>query len=182
MGGRKVQGSRAQSKFLGLGVLSLIVAMASGPAGARIQRVVDSALDVSFVPPPYFQTQPVTKGGVVHFSLVPPDKSVTISTGGYKDKKLHNAPPMEPEQIKAACTTALSQLGKGFTITQSKRFLLDSQNGAECQFTDTSGRTVHWVGATVPAQMVLFMADWPKPPSKEQVTIFRQFLGGVQLF
>ena len=148
---------------------------------ATAGKVVDEDSSVSFTPPPYFQTSKLTTGGPFRFSLVPPDRSVTISTGGEFDRKLRNAAPFTPDQAKAFCGRA-GAAAKGLTLKQSNRFVLDSQNGVECQFAGSNGRTVHWIAAPVPAQLVLVMADWPKPPTKEQVAAFRQFLGGVQIF
>ncbi|AGY59685.1 hypothetical protein [Gloeobacter kilaueensis] len=165
---------------LAVGLGSCLGAVNPQPAWAG--KVIDQDLSVSFTPPPYFQTTKQTTPGPVHFVLVPPDKSVTISTGAQFDRKLHNAPPFSPAEAKALCNRAAALVPKGLVLKQSNRFVLDSQNGVECQFTGSAGRTVHWIGAPVPAQLVMFFADWPKPPSKEQVATFRQFLGGVQIF
>ncbi|MBC7882857.1 MAG: hypothetical protein H7Y37_16315 [Anaerolineae bacterium] len=145
-------------------------------------RIVDQALAVSFTPPPYFQATKEAEGKPVHYTLTPPDHTVTIRTGAQVDRKLGSAAPFSPTEAKALCVSANALVGKELTLKVSKRFVLDSQNGVECQFATANGRTVHWIGAPVPAQLVFFSADWPKVPTKEQVSAFRRFIGGVQIF
>ncbi|BAC88179.1 hypothetical protein [Gloeobacter violaceus] len=145
-------------------------------------KIVDGDLSLEFTPPPYFQTTKNPPGKPIHYVLTPPDKSVAISTGSQFDRNLRNAPPFDPAPAKAFCARAAAVIPKEVTLQKSNRFLLDNQNGVECRFAAPNGRTIHWVAAPVPAQLLMFMADWPKPPSKEQVATFRQFLGGVQIF
>jgi hypothetical protein len=159
--------------------LLLSVAMAT-PAWAG--RIVDQALSVSFTPPPYFQATKEAVGKPIHYTLTPPDHAVTIRTGAQLDRKLGSAGPFSPADAKTLCMSVNGLVGKELALKESKRFVLDSQNGVECQFATATGRMVHWIGAPVPAQLVFFTADWPKVPTKEQVSAFRKFIGGVQIF
>lgn len=163
---------------LELALLLSFVIVAPAWAG----RIVDQALSVSFTPPPYFQATKEVEGKPIHYTLTPPEHGVTIRTGAQLDRKLSNAPPFSPTDAKALCVRANGLVGKAFALKVSNRFVLDSQNGVECQFATATGRTVHWIGAPVPAQLVFFSADWPKIPTKEQVSAFRKFIGGVQIF
>jgi SpoVK/Ycf46/Vps4 family AAA+-type ATPase len=161
--------------------LALLLSLAMvTPAWAG--RIVDQALSVSFTPPPYFQAAKEAAGKPIHYTLTPPDHTMTIRTGAQLDRKLGSAGPFSPADAKALCMSANTLVGKELTLKISKRFVLDSQNGVECQFATTTGRTVHWIGAPVPAQLIFFTADWPKAPAKEQVSTFRKFIGGVQIF
>lgn len=170
----------ATGKKAALGCIAFAVLLLVPPVWAG--KIVDGDLSLEFTPPPYFQTAKNPPGKPIHYVLTPPDKSVTISTGSQFDRNLRNAPPFDPAPAKAFCARAAAVIPKEMTLQTSNRFLLDNQNGVECRFAAPNGRTIHWVAAPVPAQLLMFMADWPKPPSKEQVATFRQFLGGVQIF
>ncbi|WP_287127693.1 hypothetical protein [Candidatus Cyanaurora vandensis] len=146
-------------------------------------RVRDTVSNISFVPPPYFQTSFGAKGSTVHYLLTPPDKHVTIYTGALLDRKFTTVRPMDAQQIKALCNQAKTVLfPKGLTLGLNKRFLVDGQNGAECRFSNPSGQLVRWIGIPEAGQLVYAYADWPKPPNEEQVDTFRMFLGSIQIF
>ncbi len=149
---------------------------------AQAGRVLDNISNISFVPPPYFQTTPVPKAKLVHFTLIPPDKHTRITTGALTDRKVTIVTPMNPVELKTLCTKVQTLIPQGLTLTLSKRFLIDGKNGAECQFGQPSGRFIRWIGIPEAGQLVFFFADWPKSPTTEQINLFRQFIGSIQIF
>ena len=161
-------------------LLAMVLVGTALPAWAG--RIKDSISNVSFVPPPYFQTAFGPKGGPVHYLVTPPDKHTVFTTGALLKRTYRNVRPMNPSELKAVCTEALAALPKGLTLTLSKRYLMDGQNGAECRYQQGANRVIHWVGIPESGQMVYFWADWPQKPSDVQFNLFRQFLGSVQIF
>jgi hypothetical protein len=164
------------------GVALAVLAVAALGTEAQAGRVKDESSSVSFVPPPYFKTDYVAGSDIFHYALTPPDQSVKITTGAQFDRKSRPVAPLDPAEVKALCARANAMIGKQYTLRLAKRYVLATQNGAECQFADARGRTLHWMGAPVATQLVLFMAEWPQAPSADQLNTYRMFLGSVRIF
>ncbi|WP_218080853.1 hypothetical protein [Anthocerotibacter panamensis] len=145
-------------------------------------RVTDTLSNISFVPPPYFETMVAAKGTSAHFRLTPPDKAFQIVTGAVLDRKFSTVRPMSAEEIQGYCTRAATLLTKDFTVKLSKRFLADGKNGAECYFVHPQGQHVRWIGVPEAGQLVYFYSLWPKAPTKDQIDLYRLFLGSIQIF
>jgi len=163
----------------GLGVVLVLVGSAVPVAAGRIR---DDISNVSFVPPPYFQTTLGKKGTTVHYLLQPPDKSTTFTVGAVPDRKYTTVLPLNTNEVKQFCLQAQGRLPKGLNLGLSKRYLADGQNGFECRFSKGAGQTIFWVGIPEAGQLVYFMAQWPQKPTDEQINAFRQFLGSIQVF
>jgi len=146
-------------------------------------RVEDSVSNVSFVPPPYFQTSFGAKGTTYHYILTPPDKHVVIFTGALLDRKFATVRPLNASEIKSFCGRSQVLFPKlQLTLGVNKRYLMDGRNGVECRFKTATGRVIHWVGIPLAGQLVYFYGDWPKPPTDLELETYRFFLGSVQIF
>ncbi len=161
--------------FLLLGCLGL----SFGPAWAG--RIKDEDSNISFVPPPYYQTS-FGKTKPIHYILAIPNTFPVITTGAILDRKFSTVRPLNAAQVKAFCQRAETVLPKGLTLDLSKRQLIDGQNGFECRFSQGSGRSFRWVGIPGSGQLLFFMGEWSKPHTDKEATAFREFLGSIQIF